>query len=320
LSIQEAFIAIERLYEILDLEAERLDEDRKKTFGVVHEAIELHDVSFQYSCRGSVLDAIAIRIPAGKRVAIVGESGSGKSTLLKLLMRYYDPTNGRITVDGVDMRDFRLASLRSGIGLVSQDPFIFNATVEENICLGSGDATVEDVIEAARAAGLEEFINELPERYQTMIGERGANLSGGQRQRLAIARALVRKPQILIFDEATSHLDTETEKAIQATLRTALTGRTVILVAHRLTTVKDADLIYVLHKGQVVEHGSHRELLGLRGRYWRLCQAQLDTDEQAAAFDGFDDRNRLASYCTCKRSIFNDRPTLSTTENGRHAT
>jgi ATP-binding cassette subfamily B protein len=314
LSIQEAFIAIDRLYEIMDLEAERLDEDRKKSFEAVRDAVELRDVSFQYSCRGNVLDKLAIRIPAGSRVAIVGESGSGKSTLLKLLMRYYDPTNGRITIDGVDMRDFRLASLRSGIGLVSQDPFIFNATVYDNICLGSPDATVEDVTEAARAAGLEDFINELPERYETIIGERGANLSGGQRQRLAIARALVRKPQILIFDEATSHLDTETEKAIQATLQTALAGKTVILVAHRLSTVKDADLIYVLHKGKVVEQGSHRDLLALRGRYWRLCQAQIDTDEQANGLNEPDDLDRLASLCTCRRSLLNDRKLLSSAE------
>jgi ABC-type multidrug transport system fused ATPase/permease subunit len=243
-------------------------------------------------------------------VAIVGESGSGKSTLLKLLMRYYDPTKGRITIDGVDMRDFQLGSLRSGIGLVSQDPFIFNTTVHENICLGSPEATAEDVIEAARAAGLEDFINDLPERYETIIGERGANLSGGQRQRLAIARALVRKPQILIFDEATSHLDTETEKAIQATLQTALAGKTVILVAHRLSTVKDADLIYVLHKGHVVEQGSHRELLDLKGRYWRLCQAQIDHE-----FERIEDRSRVAARCTCRDAIHNDRASLTPAEN-----
>jgi ATP-binding cassette subfamily B protein len=276
----------------------------------VRDGVELRDVSFQYSCRGSVLEEIAIRIPAGRRVAIVGESGSGKSTLLKLLMRYYDPTKGRITIDGVDMRDFQLGSLRSGIGLVSQDPFIFNTTVHENICLGSPEATAEDVIEAARAAGLEDFINDLPERYETIIGERGANLSGGQRQRLAIARALVRKPQILIFDEATSHLDTETEKAIQATLQTALAGKTVILVAHRLSTVKDADLIYVLHKGHVVEQGSHRELLDLKGRYWRLCQAQIDHE-----FERIEDRSRVAARCTCRDAIHNDRASLTPAEN-----
>ena len=175
-------------------------------------------------------------------MAIVGESGSGKSTLLKLLMGFYDPTEGRILIDGVDLRDFELASLRARIGLVSQEPFIFNGTMRENIALGRPGATREEVIAAARAAGLDEFIAGLPERYETVIGERGANLSGGQRQRLAIARALLRKPEILIFDEATSHLDTATERAIQENLRTALAGKTVVLVAHRLSTIKDADL------------------------------------------------------------------------------
>jgi ATP-binding cassette subfamily B protein len=214
-------------------------------------------------------------------VAIVGESGSGKSTLLKLLLGYYAPTEGRILVDGTDLGDFELAELRGGIGLVAQDPFIFNGTLRENIALGRPGATLEEVMQAARAAGLEEFIAALPQRYETVVGERGANLSGGQRQRLAIARALLRRPEILIFDEATSHLDTATERAIQANLKAALAGKTVVLVAHRLSTIKDADLIYVLHKGRVVEQGTHRELLAAGGVYAELCRCQ--TDSAAAA-------------------------------------
>ena len=191
-------------------------------------------------------------------------------------MGFYGPTEGRILIDGVDLRDFDLASLRGRIGLVSQDPFIFNGTLRENIALGRPEATLEEVIEAARAAGLDEFIAGLPERYETVIGERGANLSGGQRQRLAIARALLRRPELLIFDEATSHLDTATERAIQENLRTALAGKTVVLVAHRLSTIKDADLIYVLHRGRVVEEGTHRQLMLREGRYWALWRAQTD--------------------------------------------
>src|SRR5947209_15745847 len=173
------------------------------------------------------------------------------------------------------MRDFELASLRGRVGVVSQDAFVFTGSLRDNIAVGRPEATLDEVMAAARAAGLEEFIASLPERYDTVVGERGANLSGGQRQRLAIARALLRRPEILIFDEATSHLDTATEQAIQMSLRTALAGRTVVLVAHRLSTIRDADLIYVLHRGRVAEAGTHQELLAHKGRYASLCRIQL---------------------------------------------
>src|SRR5205085_3837984 len=191
------------------------------------------------------------------------------------------PTAGRLTADGVDLRDFDLASWRGRIGLVSQDAFVFNGTLRENIAIGCPAATAAEVMAAARAAGLEEFIASLPDRYETVVGERGANLSGGQRQRLAIARALLRRPDVLIFDEATSHLDTATERAIQENLRTVLADKTVVLVAHRLSTIRSADRIYVLHQGRVVESGSHRQLLGRNGRYATLWQAQADPDEDA---------------------------------------
>jgi ABC-type multidrug transport system fused ATPase/permease subunit len=176
----------------------------------------------------------------------------------------------------VDLRDFALASLRSRIGLVAQDPFIFNGTLRENIAMARPGVTLEEVAEEARAAGLEEFIVSLPERYETVIGERGANLSGGQRQRLAIARALVREPEILILDEATSHLDTATERAIQDNLKTALAGKTVVFVAHRLSTIREADLIYVLHRGGIVQAGTHRQLLAQEGLYRTLWRIQTD--------------------------------------------
>jgi ATP-binding cassette subfamily B protein len=276
LKLQEALMAVDRLYQILDLDVEPLGERQQLTFAGVREAIVLQDVSFHYGCRANVLEQVTLRIPAGKTVAVVGESGSGKSTLLKLLLGFYAPTAGRILLDGADLRDFALASLRNRIGLVSQEPFIFNGTLRENIALGRSGATPEEIAAAARTAGLEAFIAGLPERYETVIGERGVNMSGGQRQRLAIARALLRQPEILIFDEATSHLDTATERAIQASLKTALAGRTVVLVAHRLSTIREADLIYVLHRGRLLQQGTHRELLAQEGLYRTLWHAQTD--------------------------------------------
>lgn len=283
LQLQEALVAVDRLYQVLDIEAEKVGDRRQVAFRGVQTALELCDVSFRYGCRANVLDKINLRIPAGKTVAVVGESGSGKSTLLKLLMGFYRPTEGRLRIDGVDLHDYELPSLRSGIGVVSQEPFIFNGTVRDNIALGRPEATLEEVIAAARAAGLDEFIAGLPERYETVIGERGANLSGGQRQRLAIARALLRQPDVLIFDEATSHLDTATERAIQHNLRQAFAGKTVVLVAHRLSTIKEADLIYVLHQGRVVEEGTHRRLVAQRGRYAALVQSQSDDHDGHAS-------------------------------------
>jgi ATP-binding cassette subfamily B protein len=274
IKLQEALTAVDRLYQVLDLEVERSSDRDQVAFEELREGIVLRDVGFRYGSRGQALDNVRIRIPTGWTVAIVGESGSGKSTLLKLLMGYYEPTAGRLLVDGVDIRDLDLTDWRRRVGLVSQEPFIFNGTIRDNIALGAPEATQAQVVEAARVAGLEDFINTLPERYGTMIGERGANMSGGQRQRLAIARALVRQPDVLIFDEATSHLDTATEQAIQGNLRGATAGRTVVVVAHRLSTIKDADYIYVLDKGKVVERGSHRQLLELEGRYANLWRAQ----------------------------------------------
>jgi ATP-binding cassette, subfamily C, bacteriocin exporter len=274
LKLQDALVAVDRLYQVLDLEAERLADARQVPCRGLRQALELRDVSFCYGCRANVLEKVNLCIPAGRTVAVVGESGSGKSTLLKLLTGFYAPTEGRILLDGVDLRDVQLGSLRDRIGLVSQDPFIFNGTVRDNIALGRPEATLDEVIAAARAAELEECITGLPERYATVIGERGANLSGGQRQRLAIARALLRRPDLFIFDEATSHLDTATERAIQQSLKAPLAGRTVVLVAHRLSTIREADLIYVLHQGRVVEQGTHRELLTRDGRYAGLCRAQ----------------------------------------------
>ena len=276
LQIQDALVAMHRVSEVTDLDVEETDADPNSGPQRVESGIRLENVSFGYGCRGDVLSNVSFDVPAGAKVAIVGESGSGKSTLLKLLMRFYDPSEGRVLLDGTDYRDIDLASLRKTIGLVAQEPFVFTGTIRENIALGAPQASMDEIVAAARAAGLEAFIGSLPDRYQTVIGERGANLSGGQRQRLAIARALLRKPELLVFDEATSHLDTATEQAIKESLRTVLSGKTVVLVAHRLSTIQDADIIYVLHDGRIVEQGNHQRLMADDGRYAALWRAQTE--------------------------------------------
>jgi ATP-binding cassette subfamily B protein len=293
LHIQDALVAVDRLFQVLDIPVEALD-DRKAKLTRIRKGIELHNVSFRYGCRENVLTELNLTIPAGATVAFVGESGCGKSTLLKLLARFYDPTQGQIAIDDVDLRDFDLADLRSRIGLVSQEPFIFSGTLRDNIALGNPQASLSEIVNAARDAGLEKFINRLPERYETRIGERGANLSGGQRQRLAIARALLRDPEILVFDEATSHLDTATERAIQENLHGILATKTVVLVAHRLSTIRDADMILVMHDGRIVEQGSHRQLMKENGRYANLWRSQ--TDEADARPMKTNGANRLANH------------------------
>ncbi len=276
LSIQDALVAVDRVGEIMDMESEKLHEDTKADITEIKEGMELRDTHFAYGSRAEVLKKVNIKIPVGKTIAIVGESGCGKSTLLKLLPRFYDPTKGQVILDGTDLRDIRLSSLRSKVGLVSQDTFLFTGSIQENIAFGRTDATMDEVTAAAKSAGLAKFINELPERYETLLGERGANFSGGQRQRLAIARVLLTRPEIIVFDEATSHLDTETELVIQKSIEENLKGRTIVMVAHRLSTICNADLIYVMHEGEIVEQGTHSELLKVGGRYSKLWRVQAN--------------------------------------------
>jgi len=276
MSIQDAAIALDRIWEILALELEARPCPRPPKLKRLRDGVLFEKVTFRYGHRGDVLRELDLFLPAGKTVAVVGESGSGKSTVCKLLARFYEPTEGRITADGLDLRDVPLDSWRRKIGYVGQDPHIFNGTVAENIAFGRPEATQEHIVRATQLAGLEEFVERLPERYHTLIGERGMNLSGGQRQRLAIARVILCDPEIFVFDEATSHLDTRTERAIQSTLREALRGRTTLMVAHRLSTIKNADLIYVVSEGQILEWGTHAELLRENGAYWMLWRAQAD--------------------------------------------
>lgn len=236
--------------------------------------LELRDVTFAYNGRNPVIRNLSLHIPAGKTIAIVGSTGSGKSTLVKLLLRLYEVQAGTITLDGIELRELKLRDLRSCIGLVSQDVFLFHGTVAENIAYGSSDAARREVTRAAIVAEAHEFIMQLPQGYETIVGERGQKLSGGQRQRIAIARAVLKNPPILILDEATSAVDNETEAAIQRSLERITYDRTTIAIAHRLSTVRNADSIYVMEEGKLVEWGRHEQLLEQNGIYASLWRVQ----------------------------------------------
>jgi ATP-binding cassette subfamily B protein len=241
----------------------------------------LEDVTFAYRDHPPVVEHLSLHIPAGKTTAIVGSTGSGKSTLVKLLLRLYEIQAGRITLDGVDLQELRLSELRQAIGVVSQDVFLFHGTVWDNITYGTPDATPKEVIAAAKVAEAHEFIERLPQGYDTIVGERGQKLSGGQRQRLAIARAVLKDPPILILDEATSAVDNETEAAIQRSLEKITQNRTTVAIAHRLSTIRNAHRIYVMEHGKLVEQGSHEELLELAGIYAGLWQVQLGNSKHS---------------------------------------
>ncbi|VDP04804.1 unnamed protein product [Heligmosomoides polygyrus] len=225
-----------------------------------------------------ILKALSLSVKAGETVALVGSSGCGKSTIVSLLLRYYDVLGGQITIDGVPISDFNIEFLRNQIAVVSQEPILFNSTIEENIRLGRTDLSYQELVAACRMANAESFINGLPQGYQTIVGDRGTQLSGGQKQRIAIARALVRDPKILLLDEATSALDAESESVVQRALEKASIGRTTIIIAHRLSTIKNADKIIAMKDGQVVEFGTHDQLLENHGLYYDLVHAQTFTD------------------------------------------
>jgi ATP-binding cassette, subfamily B, bacterial MsbA len=276
---QQSLAAAERLFEILDEPTELRRDQGTRNVDRFEREVAFHDVGFAYDSE-PVLSGITFSAPRGSLVALVGASGAGKSTLVDLIPRFYDPVAGSITIDGIDTRDIRLDSLRALTGVVSQDTVLFNDTVTRNIAYGAGDRfTPAQVEAAARAANAHEFIMALPQGYDTVLGERGTRLSGGQRQRLAIARALLVDPPILILDEATSALDTESERLVQEAIDRLLAGRTVFVIAHRLSTVVHADLILVLDRGRIVERGTHADLLALRGTYHRLHALQFgDSD------------------------------------------
>jgi subfamily B ATP-binding cassette protein MsbA len=279
---QQSLAAAERLFEVLDEPTEGQVDKGTRVVSAVERDITFDHVSFAYET-DHVLHDVSFKAQKGQVIALVGASGAGKSTLVDLIPRFYEVQGGSIRIDGVDTREITLPSLRSLTGIVSQDTVLFNDTVRNNIAYGAeGRFTAEQIERAARAANAHEFIAALPQGYDTILGERGTRLSGGQRQRLAIARALLVDPPVLILDEATSALDTESERLVQEAIDRLLAGRTVFVIAHRLSTVTHADLILVLDRGQVVERGTHAELLARRGPYFRLHSLQF-RDERVPA-------------------------------------
>ena len=281
--IKQSLIDMDRMFRLLGENREVRDREGAPPLPAEPATVEFRDVDFSYDPARRILHGVSFTIPAGQRIAVVGHSGSGKSTLARLLYRFYDVTGGAILVNGVDIRDATQKSLRDAIGIVPQDTVLFNDTVRYNIHYGRTEASPDEVIEAARAAHIHDFIDSLPEKYEAMVGERGLKLSGGEKQRVAIARAILKNPRILIFDEATSALDSKSEKAIQDELERIAVGRTTLVIAHRLSTVMDADQILVLDYGRIVERGSHRELLDRGGEYSRMWALQQEAARAEAA-------------------------------------
>jgi len=283
--IKQALLDLDRMFRLLSEHREVEDKPGAPDLPAGPANVEFHHVEFHYEPARQILFDVSFAIPAGHRVAVVGHSGSGKSTLARLLYRFYDISNGSIAVNGADIRDVRQASLRAAIGIVPQDTVLFNDTILYNIRYGRPDASDAEVHEAARAAHIHDFIVTLPAGYETMVGERGLKLSGGEKQRVAIARALLKNPRILIFDEATSALDSRAEKAIQAELERISQGRTTLVIAHRLSTVMDADQILVLQGGRIIERGSHQQLLDAQGEYARMWALQQQQAQAAAVLE-----------------------------------
>ncbi|MBJ6119825.1 ABC transporter ATP-binding protein [Pontibacter sp. BT310] len=273
-NIQRGLVSGDRVLQVIDTEPQIVNKPDAKVLPAFQHEIEFRDVSFAYG-KKPVLQDINFKIQKGQTIALVGQSGGGKSTLADLVPRFYDPTEGAVLIDGLDIRDYTMESVRDQIGVVTQESILFNDTIFNNIAFNKTDATEEEVIAAAKIANAHEFIVHTEEGYQTMIGDRGGKLSGGQRQRLSIARAILQNPPILILDEATSALDTESEKLVQEALTNLMRNRTSIVIAHRLSTIQHADEILVLQKGKVVERGTHDQLLTDSGLYAKLTQMQL---------------------------------------------
>jgi ATP-binding cassette subfamily B protein len=280
--IKQALADMDRMFRLLEEHREIADRPHATTLHAGLASIRFEHVNFSYDPKRQILRDVTFDVPAGNKVAVVGPSGAGKSTLARLLYRFYDVSSGAVLINGADIRDVTQTSLRAAIGIVPQDTVLFNDTIYYNIQYGRPDATREEVLGAAKAAHIHDFIISLPDGYDARVGERGLKLSGGEKQRVAIARAILKDPRILIFDEATSALDSKSEKAIQAELDRIARGHTTLVIAHRLSTVMDADQILVMDHGRIVESGTHRELLSRRGAYAQMWALQQQEDAQRA--------------------------------------
>ena len=279
-NIQRALAAAQRVFDVLDLREEVQDLPDAKALPAVTGNVSFEHVTFSYNAGDEILHDLSFTAKPGQAIGLVGPSGAGKSTIASLLPRFYDCDTGTIRIDGTDIRHVTLDSLRNQVGIVPQETILFNGSVYDNILYGRLDATKEEIEEAAKAANAHDFIMELPDGYNTMLGDRGVNISGGQRQRIAIARAILKDPRILVLDEATSALDTESERVVQEALNRLMVGRTSIIIAHRLSTIKNADRILVLDKGKLAEDGTHEELMAKNGLYAHLYQIQYRTNKE----------------------------------------
>jgi ATP-binding cassette subfamily B protein/subfamily B ATP-binding cassette protein MsbA len=282
-TFQATMAGCERLFHLLDLVPEIQDRPQARTLPTIQGQVTFDDVHFYYKKEEPVLRGVTIQARPGERVALVGETGAGKSTVIRLIARFFDVSEGAVQIDGIDIREVTQASLRSQLGIVLQDPFLFRGTIADNIRYGHLDASDEEVIGAAEAVGAHEFISRLADGYATDVGENGVNLSGGQRQLVSFARALLADPRILILDEATSSVDTTTEKIIERGVERLMQGRTSFVIAHRLSTIVSADKIVVMDRGRVVELGTHEELLAAKGRYFNLYTMQWAAQAEAEA-------------------------------------
>jgi ATP-binding cassette subfamily B protein len=281
-NIRQSVTDMDHMFQILDIDREVADRPDAPDLDVAKGEVRFEAVDFSYDARRPILKEVSFTVPSGKTVAIVGHSGAGKSTISRILYRFYDVSGGRVLIDGQDIRSVRQDSLRAAIGIVPQDTVLFNDTIAYNIGYGRPDAPFEDIAAAARLARIDDFISNLPDGYDSMVGERGLKLSGGEKQRVAIARAILKNPKILLFDEATSALDSQTEREIQESLREVSADRTTLVIAHRLSTVVDADEIVVLREGRVVERGPHDALLAKEGEYFSLWRRQHAGDQHIA--------------------------------------
>ncbi|HKQ36446.1 MAG TPA: ABC transporter ATP-binding protein [Verrucomicrobiae bacterium] len=282
--LQRSLAAMERVFEVLAMPNDKPDRpDAREAPAIVRE-IRFDNLEFAYREGQPVVRDFNVTVPGGSVVALVGRSGAGKTTVTDLVARFHDPTSGRLLLNGADIRDFRLKSYRSLLAIVQQEVFLFDGSVRDNIAYGRRNATDAEIEDAARRANAHEFIEKLPDQYETFIGERGVKLSGGQRQRLAIARAILASPQILILDEATSNLDTESEQLIQASMATLLAGRTTFVIAHRLSTIRRADMILLMEDGHIIERGTHEELMAAQGAYHDMVRRQMESHEGEPVF------------------------------------